>query len=203
MRFIILVPHRDAIKLLSEYRQRLFTAGLFSAYSFPISSPLAEVSRPFNREELKGLARNIRLLTEGSNGKIVANTCCTVSDSLHLSFCGPSLNLPVTEEAFPGIAKEKILRIMSPIVLCTGMAGKNPAGENSVWENSESSKAPAVSFRAAFVANLSIRPIAGADCSTENSTKNSLENSMEFSYEWKIGEPVWLPSFNRLIFSPR
>ena len=176
-RFIILVPHRDARKLLDEYRQKLFSAGIYSSFSFPASAVLAEVSHPFSGEELKTLARNIRSLTEKTGGKIltdilrkspggpVAATCCTASSQF--SFYGPSLSLSVGEGVFPGSSKGKLLCILNPLVLCTALAG----------ENLNNMEAPAISFRAAYVANLAIRQIAGPD----------------FSFEWKKDKPVWLP----------
>ena len=166
-RFIILVPHRDAIKPLGEYRQRLFAAGHHSAFSFPLSAVLAEVSNPFDREELKVLARSIRRLTGKTGGKVLANANCTVAESRQLSFYGPPLNLSMDERVFPGSAKEKLLCIPKAPVLCVALAG----------ENLKNGEIVSISFRAAYIANLAIRPLAGTD----------------FSFQWKTGEPVWLP----------
>jgi len=172
MRFIILVPHRDALKPYDEYRQRLFAAGLYGAFSFPLSAPLSEVSRPFSHEELKELAQNIRARilrnpAGNADGKITGNGNCQTVKASQLSFFGPSLDLPVDGGLFPGSVEDKLLGIFNPTLLCTALAEKNP-------DNVET---PAISFRAAYVANLAIRQLAIA----------------AYSFEWKMGEPVWLP----------
>ena len=177
MRFVVLVPHRDALKPLEEYRQRLFAAGIYSAHSFPLSAPLAEVSHPFSREELKGLALSIRNFTEKTGGKILTNNCCTAAESRELSFFGPPLNLPINDGAFPETAKKKLLCVINPPVLCAALAEKNLHCEGTL----------AVSFRAAYVANLGIRQIAGAG----------------FSFEWRIGKPAWLPAYKKCLLLPK
>ena len=206
MRFIILVPHRDALKPLEEYRQRLFAAGFYGAYSFPLSAILAEVSRPFNREELKTLAGNIRsrmLLNPGKNegknegkndgnkggkndgkndGKIICNSACMMANASQMSFFGPPLNLPVSEGVFPDSANDKLLCMFNPPVLCTALAAKSPAKDMVLDKNLLLDKnliiEETVSFRAAYTANLALRQLDGEG----------------FSLEWKSGEPVWLPN---------
>jgi len=56
-----------------------------------------------------------------------------------------------------------------------GLAG-SVAGEKRAF-----GETPALSFRAAAVANLAIRPLAGGEAG--------------FSFEWKIGPPEWLPGY--------
>jgi len=187
--FIIIVPHRDSLKPLEEYRARLFTAGFPGAWSFPTAAPLASVSRPLDREELKELARNIRLLTSGNDGKILCggNACAkfttkknrprrTQSDTEEeegFLFFGPCMNLFIEENLFPQTARAKILDIFSPPVLCAALVGSG--------EKPPSEEGPVLSFRAASLANLAIRPLeAGA---------------AGYSFEWKIGPLVWLPKY--------
>ena len=168
-RFVILIPHRDSLKPFSEYRSKLFSIGICGSYAFPAAAPLAALSRPFSREELKELARNIRSLAKESSGKILSAEPAIVAcpNGFPASFFGPLLSIPAEEGIFPKTAKHKILYPLLPPVLCAALVGPN--------ENPISEEAPVLSFRAAYLANLAIRPLAGAN----------------YSYEWKIGPPVW------------
>ena len=176
-RFIILIPHRDALKPLEEFRERLFAAGCPGAYSFPLVSPLARVSRPFSREELKELSRRIRDLTKELDGKISGSGTAAVigtgaAETDKWPFFGPLLNLPAKETLFSGAAKDKILHYLLPPVLCTAII--TPA------EKPVEMEIPAISFRAASLANLAIRPLGAGESA--------------YSFEWKIGPLVWLPN---------
>jgi hypothetical protein len=186
IRLIILVPHRDALKPFEDYRQRLFSAGVEGAYSFPLAAPLAQVSRPFSRPELKELAGTIRNLTTEGSGKIHgADEAVSVSRESTLSFYGPALDIPPIEEIlFPLTAKAKLLHIMNPPLLCVALAGSERGEKNSSFEKalrSKTIKPPTLVFRAAYLANLAIRPLAVGEPA--------------FSFEWKIGQPVWLPAY--------
>ena len=178
-RFIILIPHRDSLKPLEEYRSRLFAAGFPGAYAFPAAAPLAAVSRPFSREELKELARNIRSLTAQANGKIQGERTALVQCG-PFSFLGVLLDFPVGEALFPQAAREKIIAALSP-ALCAALV--SPGEENRALE-----QAPPLSFRAASVANLAVRPLPCGDRS--------------YSFEWNIGPLAWLPK-NGGIILPR
>jgi hypothetical protein len=180
--FIIIVPHRDSLKPLEEYRTKLFTAGFFGAWSFPTAAPLASVSLPLDREELKELARNIRELTKKTDGKIhsTGNACVKFTmegteeeEQEYSSFYGSGLSLPIEESLFPLTAKAKILKTFSPPVLCAALIGSG--------ERPPSEEGPALSFRAASLANLAIRPLESG--------------AAGYSFEWKIGTPVWLPKY--------
>ena len=171
-RFIILIPHRDSLKPLEEYRRRLFAAGIPGAHSFPMAAPLVSVSRPFSREELKALSRNIRKQTEGNDGKILG-TGSALAEFGKFSFFGPRLSITIEESTFPETARSKILCTLTPPVLCAALVHSN---ENLVFE-----EAPALSFRAASLANLTIRPLAVGE--------------PDYSFEWKTSPPVWLPKY--------
>ena len=183
-RFIILRPHRDAVRTLDEYRKKLFGMGFYGAYSFPSSAILAEVSRPFNRDELKELASNIRRLTLKNDGKIQTSgpivLLSPICSSIDVSFYGLPLIFPPLEDAFrsafPQTAEKKIINIAFPPAFCVALANST----SNTKDNPNPEQAPTLSFRAASLSNLAIRPL------------NVPENL--FSFEWRIGTPIWLPS---------
>jgi len=177
-RFIILIPARDTEKLLGEYRAALFAKGFYGAYSFPPAAPLAELSRPFNRDELKELAVNIRKLTMAHDGKISSAESDANTAFGGLSFFGPKLDLPAAEKTYPETAKRKMIRSLFPPVLCAALVllGENPL-PNEV---------PTLSFRAAALTNMAIGPL-----------PDDRGEALPYSFEWKMGEPVWLPAYKK------
>ena len=172
-RFIILIPHRDALLPLHEYRQRLFSNGFLGAYSFPMAAPIAAVSRPFVRDELKELGSNIRGLTKEKNGKIISDSFGRVIFGGKYAFFGPVLDLRIEESIFPLSSKAKILHVFESPVLNAALEDPESSGKNA----EELSIPP---FRAASLANLIIRPL---DYGVP-----------AYSSEWRIGPPVWLPA---------
>ena len=176
-RFIILIPHRDVFKTFKEYRKMLLTSGFHGAWSFPILAPLVSVSGPFTKEELKALGQNIRDLTMETGRKIHSENVIITHNSEKLSFFGPILGPPIAESIFPESAKVKILHSFFPPALCAALLA--PPDEKPEPGNHNSVKAPVLSFRAAALANLAIRPLAGGD--------------LDYSFEWRISQPVWLP----------
>jgi len=178
-RFIILIPGRDTENLLYEYRTALFTKGFHGAYSFPPSAPLAEISRPFSRDELKKLATNIRKLTMANSGKITSAESCTNAGFGKLSFYGPRLDLP--DDLFNETAKGKTARTFFPIVLCASIIDSGSAGTELLAE-----KCPTLSFRAAAIANITIRSLNGRN-----------GEALPYSFEWETEPLVWLPSYKK------
>ena len=182
-RFIILIPGRDTEKLLDEYRASLFANGFYGAYSFPPVAPLAELSRPFNRDELKELAGNIRKLSMVHDGKISSAESGVIDGFGEYSFFGLRLNFPVDllviEELLSETAKSKITRSFFPPVLCASLVRSGEKHLPKEW--------PTLSFRAAALANLAIRPLPGGD----------KEEAPVYSFEWKMGEPIWLPAYKK------
>ena len=193
-RFIVLVPHRDSLRPLEEYRASLFAAGFFGAWSFPVTAPLASVSRFFSVDELKELGRNIRELTKKTGGKIQSEGSAVSKltteeerrpltspgvplgaaqghgDREDFSFFGPRLNFFMEESLFPLTARARILSILSPPVVCAALVdSKSPPPQEG----------PALSFRAASLTNLAIRPLESG--------------AAGYSFEWKMGPLIWLP----------
>ena len=196
--FIILIPHRDVLNHIALYREKLFAAGFHGAFSFPPSAPLARVSVPFCRNELRELALNIRSFTRETGGKIrsmgtalvhsqdsffpIKNKAEVQDDTAmrgkNYSFFGLVLDLSPIEKLFPGTKGNK-MQIISPAVLCAALVN----AEEKCAKTPFAEEVPSVSFRAASLANLSIRRMD--------------EGETGFSLEWRIGEPVWLPAFKK------
>ena len=83
--------------------------------------------------------------------------------------------------------KDKLLCQLIPPVLCAALLSPEGNSKNAALaEKLNSAKAPSCSFRAASLANLTIRPLKGA----------AQENPLaDYSFEWKISQPVWLPAY--------
>jgi hypothetical protein len=180
-RFIILIPGRDTEKFLNEYRTALFASGFHGAYSFPPAAPLAEVSRAFSRDELKEFSVNIRNLTITHDGKISSAESCTNGGFGKLSFYGPRLDLP--EGLFNKTAKRKIVRTFFPTVLCAALID---SGSGSTGIAPQAGKCPALSFRAAAIANVTIRSLISDN-----------REALPYSFEWETGSLVWLPAYKK------
>ena len=165
--FIVLIPHRDALRPLVEMKTELFQRGIYGAHSLPVMAPLARVSKALSRDELQELGRNLRNLTMERKGVIRCGAKALAAFSGELFFFGPALDIQI-DEAIPERLRGKLIHTLTPAVLCTALVRSG--------ENIDSLESPALSFRAAALANLSIRPLAGD----------------EPSFEWKKGPPVWL-----------
>jgi hypothetical protein len=171
LHFVILIPHITVAGPLRSLSRFLFAAGLPGAWSFPQAAPLAQVKRPFSPEELVSLALDLRSQTL-PDGKITLGPPALVPCPLFPGFFGPALDLPPPPLPYPGI-----LYPFPNLVLCTGLV---PPGDAAILENIPD--IPPVSpafFRAAMVANLTIKPLSGAEGN--------------YSFTWRTGKPRWLP----------
>jgi hypothetical protein len=197
LRLVIIIPHRDADRPVEEYRRGLFAAGLAGAYSFPVAVPLAVAARPFSKDELGALARELRDLSAagGRDGKFHAGGTGFAplprSGSFFdgLAFFGPVLRFssPEAPGVFPedaaglgALNREKVLYRFPGLVLCAALAGQ---ADRELLSGAAGNlpEAPEFSFRAAMAVNLSIRPLGSGEPG--------------YSFEWKTGAPVWLPAF--------
>ena len=182
-RFLVLIPHRDAAILFNEYRQKLFSMGIPGAHSFPTAAPLAELSQPLSREELRELAVKVREQTNKNNGIIqcsgTVTTGCADKNFKELTFYGLKLSLESVNGLIPGAAKGKISSFLAPPILPSFVGCRDDpcAAEKKL------AAAPSLAFRAAALANLIIRPL--------------YAETPNYSFEWKISEPVWLPAYKK------
>ena len=202
-RFIILIPHRDAVKIFNEYRQELFRGGVNGALAFPSAAPLAQVSRPFSREELKKTAQKLKELASNTGDAAAAGSAaakntvtknrgiipsgaeCTLVNSRQICFYGPALKLPIDKTLFPESTWSRIIQLFSPPVLCAAIIDPK--------EKRQGDLCPVLSFRAAALANLVIRPLINYDPAREIKPGEKQDIYRDLSYEWKISPLVWLP----------
>jgi hypothetical protein len=173
---------------LRKWSGRLFAAGFDGAWSFPWLIPLALLSLPFGAAELKSLALTLRGQTLAGNneGKFKTGTAAGTNfpknaaeagDTGGRLVFGPLLYPELADLSFPESASGKILYRFSPVVLGSGLLG---GSDESPGFPSGDSQPPALSFRAAAVANMNFRSL---PCGDGN-----------YSCEWEIGKFCWLPA---------
>ena len=181
IRLLVLVPHRDSRLPLRAWSASLFAAGLPGAWSFPWVVPLAVLHRPLPGETLKTLARAMRQQVDLSGGKFITGAPAAVAISANkqnesLSVFGPVLNIALPNSFF-STAADALNCSLSPLVL--GAALHSPQSPEVLpYPVSPMS----ISFRAAALANMSMRPLPAGE-----------EHHNCFSFEWKIGKLHWLP----------
>jgi hypothetical protein len=136
VRLLALVPHRDARLPLRKWSASLFAAGVPGAWSFPWAAPLALLKRPLSSEELKSLARALRLLLNENNGKLTAAAPALSALSADSSgteekfIFGPSLQIKFPDDFFAPAAEAIACRI-TPLVLGAALIkGINIAGQS-------------------------------------------------------------------------
>ena len=174
--YLVLVPHRDTRVLLKKYSDSLLKAGLKDIYLFPLAAPMAELEMPLNKDELKLVAKSLRLAA-GKNKIFIEEMAFTeLTESKGMMFFGPRLGIEIPNDFFNNI--KKILSPINPSVIGMYMKPKKlqSGGSNPVQENFSVQ----LSFRAAAVANMIWKPI----------RKNE-----ETYYKWKIGKLYWLPKW--------
>jgi hypothetical protein len=173
--FLVLVPHRDTRLILRKYSEGLFKAGFPGAFHFPWVSPLAAITNPLKREELKIFAHNIRkacrkekFRAEGICGLAFPDT----ADNTVLSGARLDINLSDLKISSDFLIEKKIKSFYSPSVL--GACLLSSGSEEPL------PCPPEISFRAAAVANMFWQPAKQPDGAQ--------------GFKWKIGALSWLPS---------
>jgi hypothetical protein len=177
LRFLLLIPHRDARNPLRDWSGRLFAAGMSGAWSFPWGAPLAILSRPLSPGELRDAAFALREANRGGDGKFRAGAPETLPLPAFPAVYGLRLNL-----AFPGLggsAAGALVRPLSPVLgaALTGGTEQYPGPPDPL------PPPPETVFRAAALVNMICRsrPVGpGA-----------------LLFAWKTGRPRWLPAVRR------
>ena len=188
---LVLVPHRDTRLLLRKWSGALFAAGLAGGWSFPWAAPLACLSSPLSAGELKHCAQVLReqSLAGGNGGKITTGPAALAAfpagSPCGGAVFGPVLELAVPGEAFAANAAGKITHRFSPPVLGAALVC------GSAGETRAVPPPPALSFRAAALAQMICRPLF-----TGNGADGVLPD-WGCSLEWKIGKLYWLPPVKR------
>jgi hypothetical protein len=171
LRLLVLVPHRDVRGVLRAWSASLFSAGLPGAWAFPWVMPIAALNRPLSGAELKNRALMMR--RDLSGGKITTGPSSAAA-LLDNSVFGPAVNI-VLSDSFFAFDDNILARRISPLVIGAALCQADTLpGINR--------PAPYLSFRAAALANMSLRPLP-----SHNGACN------DFSFEWEIGKLHWLP----------
>ena len=182
LRLLVLVPHRDTRRLLHAYSASLFAAGLPGAWSFPWVAPLAALNRPLAGAELKALARSLREHINQRGGKCIAGPPesaalpAAANTTMPLVF-GPRLNIELPDNFFETCGDAVLCRLSPPVI---GAALIDAPDHNAACYGKPLPDPPHIFFRAAALANMSLRPLPG--CSWD-----------DYSFEWSIGALHWLP----------
>jgi hypothetical protein len=180
----VLVPHRESRAAARAISAELFAGGTLGAWAFPWVIPLAVLRRSLLREELRTLALRLREKT-GEDGKIRSGGEGSLpfpgespSFLRGLSVYGPIMDLPLSKSLFEHAEAESVIRIFPRAILgCALVRTGESAGGIFVRRAFVQQRPGGISFRAAFAANMSYRPLPG-----------------DLSFEWKTGKPAWLPA---------
>jgi hypothetical protein len=168
-RFVALVPHVSARAELKRWTRKAFAAGGTGFCSFPAVAPVALLSSPASKSDLKQLAGLFRLQSyeSGGDGRIGAGEISQVRLPDGKTLAG--FRLLIEPPPLPeGMA---LLESFPELILCVGIFSGAP--ELPPLESP-------LRFSAAALANMVLRPL-----------------GYEQSYEWTIGEGQWLPSIRR------
>jgi len=171
--YLILVPHRDTRLVLRKYSSALLKEGFTGAYSFPWVSPLAELSRPLNPQELKNIAHTFR--RSAKDGKFFAEGAHTAPfppEEKNSFLFGPRLDLSIPPDLLNGAG---VPLPETVIGACLLQGGQN---ENAL------PCPPALSFSAAAVANMYWQSV----------DLPAKDGQGVCGYKWKIGRLFWLPN---------
>jgi hypothetical protein len=168
--FLVLVPHRDTRLVLRNYSTALFKTGITGA--FPWVAPLAVLSRPLNKQELKNIAQGFR--KSAHEGKFNAEGAYTTPfppEEKNNFLFGPRLELTTPPGFLSGIGDPFSQAVIGACLL----------------SGNENEKAlpcpPKLSFSAAALANMSWQ--------TVNLSAQGAPEAV--GYKWEIDKLCWLP----------
>jgi len=180
---VILIPHRDAARLVEDYRRSLFGMGFAGAHSFPVAAPLCRSARPLTGGELRTLSQNLRAFLERRGGFFRADWTPAAFPLGNSAMAGLPMKpefeqttQAAVQDIFPPSCRDEI-EIFPRAALCAAVLGP---GEEVLLEKAPSCRLrqPLV-FRAAMTANLFWKPL-GAGAAA-------------YSFQWETSAPAWLP----------
>jgi hypothetical protein len=163
--FLVLVPHRDIRFILRKYSETLFKTGFSDAFYFPWVVPVALLSAPLSKDELRHCARVYREAV--GKDKIIAVQSAVV-EYLDTALFGPRIEPNIPQCIFNESAALKVKRRIVPSVIGSCLNDHPPP------------EPPQITFRAAAFANMYWKPL---DCGAQGVRGN----------KWKIGRLIWLP----------
>jgi hypothetical protein len=183
-RWLVLIPHRDALRELTLYRKKLWQAGIKGAYSLPSVAFIAEIEKPLPYNYLRGLAQVLRNKTLKKKGYIFSTTQKIVPFSASCTLFGLELDLVCTD------LMSSLRSLSAPILPITLLPGTGSFSESLSEPLVEQKNlleviVPDLRFRAAALANMVLQPV---DCGLR-----------EYSYRWSIGKLFWLPNPKKLV----
>jgi hypothetical protein len=173
VRFIVLIPHQDAVMPLNDYKQKLFQAGFIGVYSFPTVMPLIITKKPHTLDELKSMAifmrKEIDSVSVSKKFTSQITLSCMKNDNMSGSLGGFSFVIPLD-----GLSLKKDDTALPRFLL--GLTVLKPDEEEKFISFTKENPPPHISFRACALANMIYSIDEQGACS------------------WEIGHPVWLPS---------
>jgi len=178
--FLVLVPHRDVRAILGKYSVDMIKNGFKGGCLFPRIAPLAALSQPFAKDELKQCARAVReTIVSVNNGesKILTKKASTIvfpADECKTVLFGPQIEFALSQNLLCENSVKKISKFFPMPVIGIFLINSNETEITPFPPHQE------LSFRAAAVANMRYQQI--------NAGKMKA-----YGFKWKIGELSWLP----------
>lgn len=181
-RLVALFPHEDAAASIHAFRRRLFAEGFPGAFSLPLCAPLFSCERPLPLGELKIVARLIREARGLS--RFAASRPVELPWPYRRDRGFPErLIVSPLEPKLPDFGSREPYSPLGLIVAAdTGTEEPSPDWMMKALEGPTKeafAEVFPVVFRAAFVANIAIKPLE--------------TGASGLSFEWKRGTPAWLP----------
>lgn len=175
LRLIVLIPHRDSIQVLADYKRQLLRNAFFGAYSFPSVIPLMITKKPYTLAELKETAVFLKkmIYLNNKDAKFVSQEA-EIVELLPQTRLG-GLSFPISLNTV-SIKKDDV---PFPRFLL-GLTVLNPRTEASFLPFTKDHPVPSISFTACSAANMMYQYSENSVCS------------------WEIGHPIWLPKSNFL-----
>jgi hypothetical protein len=169
LRFIVLIPHKDALLHMDDYKQTLWKNGFAGAYSFPAIIPFIMTKQSYSSTELKNIVMFLKkmICSKNQSGKFFSQKAETIHLFSDFSLGGLSFDFSCND--FPLKKDDEAL----PRFLLGFSLLKNGT-ENDFLLFANENPFPHISFRACSVANMIF-------CISEDGT-----------FSWEIGHPVWL-----------